>query len=151
MIETAQIEADDLVYDLGCGDGRLVITAAVQKGCRGIGFDIEPERVAEAQANVKLHDVESLVEIRLQDVFKVDLSEADVVLMYLLPQMLRDLKPQFAQCRPGTRLVSHDFQIEGVQVDRTVEVFLPERHFVHLYVTPLKPLPPQSSPRFEIK
>lgn len=144
MIEMAQISNHDMVYDLGCGDGRLVITAAVKNGCRGVGFDIEPQRVAEATENARLHAVDKLVLIKQQDVFTIDLREADAILMYLLPQMLRDLVPQFDQCRPGTRLVSHDFPIEGVQVERTEEVVVSinDRHFVHLYVTPLKKLPP---------
>ncbi len=149
IIEMGQISASDMVYDLGCGDGRIVVTAAVQSGCRGIGFDIDPQRVAEATENAKLHAVDKLVTIKQQDVFTVDLREADVVVMYLLPQMLRDLVPQFDQCRPGTRLVSHDFKIEGVQEDRTERVFITDNdvHLVHLYVTPLKKLPPPVAPK----
>ena len=144
MVELGEISADEMVYDLGCGDGRLVITAAMKTGCQGVGFDIDPQRVKEATENAKLHDVDKLVQIKLDDVFKVDLSEADVVLMYLLPQMLRDLIPQFNRCQPGTRLLSHDFLIEGIKVDKTVEVHITdtERHWVHLYVTPLQKLPP---------
>ena len=146
MIGLAEISSDELVYDLGCGDGRLVITAAMRSGCRGVGFDIDPARVKEATENAKLHNVETLVEIKEQNVFDVDLSKADVVLMYLLPQMLRDLVPQFEQCPPGTRLLSHDFKIEGIQEDKTVEVHVSdtERHFVHLYITPLHKLPEKS-------
>jgi ribosomal protein L11 methylase PrmA len=143
MIEMADISKEDLVYDLGCGDGRLVITAAVKHGCRGVGFGLDPLRVEEATKNAELRHVDQLVKIKQQNVFTVDLREADAVLMYLLPQMLRDLVPQFDQCRPGTRIVSHDFKIEGVQEDKTEDVKLgTERHFVHLYVTPLKKLPP---------
>lgn len=143
MVEMGQITAQDIVYDLGCGDGRLIITAAEQTGCRGIGFDIEPQRVTEAEENARLHNVDQLVQIKQQDVFKVDLFEADVVVMYLLPWMLQDLIPQFDLCRPGTRLVSHDFPIEGVEVDRTEKVMLEnDAHLVHLYYTPLKKKPP---------
>jgi SAM-dependent methyltransferase len=144
MVELGNITESDLVYDLGCGDGRLVITAAMKSGCRGIGFDIDPQRVTEATENARLHEVDTLVTIRQDDVFKVDLSEADVILMYLLPWMLEDMIPQFDKCRPGTRLVSHDFQIKGIVADRTEQVPVSETstHLVHLYHTPLKREPP---------
>jgi len=151
MIEVAEISDKHLVYDLGCGDGRIVISAAVQRGCRGVGFDIDPVRVAEAQANAIAHGVEHLVTIQEQDIFNVDLSQADVLVMYLLPWMLRDLKPSFDRCRPGTRIVSHDFEIENVEANETVEVFVTPtlRHYVRLYITPLKELPekPKWKPR----
>lgn len=153
MIKMGEITEQDMVYDLGCGDGRLVITAAVQTGCRGVGIDIDPKRVTEANENVKLHDVEKLVTIQEQDVFKVDLREADVVLMYLLPQMLRDLKPQFDQCRPGTRLVSHDFEIENVKPDKSERINdeTDHGHTVYLYTTPLKRLPPKVQPKYKLE
>jgi ribosomal protein L11 methylase PrmA len=149
MVELGLVWAGDMVYDLGCGDGRLVITAAEQHGCRGIGFDIEPLRITEADENARQHNVDQLVTFQQQDVFTVDLVEADVVLMYLLPWMLRDLVPQFDQCRPGTRLVSHDFTIEGVEVDHSEEVWLADgdRHLVHVYITPLKKIPPRPRKR----
>jgi SAM-dependent methyltransferase len=143
MIEVAQISADDLVYDLGCGDGRIVIAAAVQRRCHGVGFDIDPVRVAEAKDNAKRHGVDQLVTIEQHDVFKVDLSKADVIVAYLLPWMLRDLKPRFEHCEPGTRIVSHDFEIEGIEAQATypVKITEHERHLVYLYITPLKKLP----------
>ena len=144
MVEVAEITADDVVYDLGCGDGRLVITAALKHGCRGIGIDIEPDRVAEAKANVKLHGVEHLVEIREQDVFTVDLKEADVILMYLLPWMTKRLVPQFQEMPPGSRIISHDFgigDIKYIEPESTYQVPLEgthETHLVHRWYTPLK-------------
>jgi SAM-dependent methyltransferase len=145
MVELGNISSSDLVYDLGCGDGRLVITAALKTGCRGIGFDIEPQRVVEATENARLHQVDSLVTFRQQDVFTLDLRDADVILMDLLPWMLEDLIPQFDQCRPGTRLVSHDFWINGIQIDRTEKVKISEHEtkLIHVYHTPLKRIPPQ--------
>jgi len=143
MVEVAEITAEDVVYDLGCGDGRLVITAALKHGCRGVGIDIEPDRVAEAKANVKLHGVEHLVEIREQDVFTVDLKEADVILMYLLPWMTKRLVPQFQEMPPGSRIVSHDFgigDIKYIEPDSTYQVPLEgthETHLVHRWYTPL--------------
>lgn len=140
MLEVAQITQDDLVYDLGCGDGRIIVTAAHERGCRGVGFDIDPERVAEANKNVQLHDVGQLVEIKEQDIFQVDLSKANVAVMYLLPWMMQKLPPQFEQMQPGSRIVSHDFYIEGVEPERVVEISVgpnDTRHFVFLYTVPL--------------
>jgi len=144
MVEMADLRTDDVVYDLGCGDGRLVITAALASGCRGIGFDIDPERVAEARENVRLHGVEHLVEIRQQDIFTLDLSEADVILMYLLPWMNKRLIPQFQQMKPGSRIISHDFglgDVTDVKPDETVGVQLEsprEKHYVHKWIVPLR-------------
>jgi ribosomal protein L11 methylase PrmA len=139
MIEVGDISAGDLVYDLGCGDGRIVITAAVQRGCRGVGFDIDPQRVLEARENAIEHGVQELVEIQQQDVFKTDLSKANVIVMYLLPWMLEKLTAQFERCPAGIRIVSHNYAIAGIDHDSVVEVSAgAERHFVYLYVTPLK-------------
>ena len=144
MVELAELTPDDLAYDLGCGDGRIIITAALQTGCRGVGFDIDPQRVAEARENVKLHGVEHLVEIRQQDIFTLDLKEADVVLFYLLPRMNKKLIPQFQEMRPGSRLISHDFglgDIKDVPPEKTVRLDKGEKeevHQVHRWTTPLK-------------
>ncbi|HJN08747.1 MAG TPA: methyltransferase domain-containing protein [Pirellulaceae bacterium] len=141
MVEIAQLTADDLVYDLGCGDGRIIVTAALKSGCRGVGFDIDPDRVTEANKNVELHDVGRLVSIKEQDVFEVDLSEANAVLMYLLPWMIEKLKSQFDQMKPGSRIVSHDFYIEGVEPERIAYVDVDpsqSRHVVYLYSVPLR-------------
>lgn len=143
MVEVAELTPDDVVYDLGCGDGRIVITAALQSGCHGVGFDIDPERVAEARENVKLHGVEDLVEIREQDIFAVDLSNADVVMCYLLPWMVKKLIPQLQQMKPGSEFISHDFSfgdIKYIPSDATYEVPLPDKpetHLVHIWKLPL--------------
>ncbi len=141
MVKVANVTDEDVVYDLGCGDGRIVVTAAVLTGCRGIGFDIDPERVAEAQANVELHDVKELVTIQERDVFTVDMSEASVAMFYLLPWMIQRLTSQFEEMKPGSRIVSHDFYIEDVEPDRVVEVEVgpqKRRHAVYLYTVPLR-------------
>ncbi|MDA1049614.1 MAG: methyltransferase domain-containing protein [Planctomycetota bacterium] len=150
MVEVAELTADDIVYDLGCGDGRLVITAALKHGCHGVGIDNDPGLVAEAKANVKLHGVEDLVEIREQDVFTVDLREADVVLMYLLPWMTKRLVSQFQEMPPGSRIVSHDFgigDIKYIDPDSTHQVPLEgknETHLVHRWNLPLD-VPPRAT------
>jgi SAM-dependent methyltransferase len=141
MVETAQIRQEDLVYDLGCGDGRLVIQAAKKYGCRGVGFDNDPQRVSEARTQAVEQGVEDLVRIEIADVFTVDLSEADVVLMYLLPWMIKELIPQFEDLKPGSRIVSHDFPIEGMQADKKVEIAVENersQHIAYLYITPLR-------------
>lgn len=140
MVELAEIKETDVVYDLGCGDGRLVITAALKSGCGGIGFDIDPERVTEATENAKLHEVEDRVQIVEQDVFTVDMSKADVALMYVLPWMMNKLLPQFQEMKDGCRIVAHDFWIDGVEPETVIEFHTAQGEreaTVYLYRTPL--------------
>lgn len=93
MLEVAQVKKGDVVYDLGCGDGRIVVTAAKKYGVRAVGFDIDPERIKEARENVRKNGVEDLVRIEQKDIFTLDLSEATVVTLYLLPQLNVKLFP----------------------------------------------------------
>jgi SAM-dependent methyltransferase len=142
MIKLAGVKKEDMVYDLGCGDGRMVILAAQKHGCRGMGFDIDPERVSAALANVKKNGVGNLVKIVEQDIFTVDLSEADVLLLYLLPELNKKLLPQFEKLKPGSRLVTHDYDIEGIEPDKSIQIISNEdnaSHTLFLYTTPLKP------------
>lgn len=112
MLELAKVDKNDVVYDLGSGDGRIVITAAKEHGARGIGIDLNPQRVAEARANAKSAEVENRVQFKTGDLFQVDLSPASVVTLYLLPDINRKLRPQlWSQLRPGTRVVSHAFDM----------------------------------------
>jgi len=112
MLYEAKVKATDVVYDLGCGDGRMVISAAKQFGTRGVGVDLDPARIKEARANAKAQGVEQLVTFRVGDMFETDLREATVVMLYLLPELNRRLKPKlFAELRPGARVVSHDFDM----------------------------------------
>jgi SAM-dependent methyltransferase len=123
MLELAGVGPGDVVYDLGCGDGRLVITAAGKYGARGVGVDIEPERIAESQANAKAAGVESLVTFRLQDAMTVDVSEATVVTLYLLSSSNLKLRPMLTrQLRPGARVVSHAFSMGDWKPEK-VETF----------------------------
>jgi SAM-dependent methyltransferase len=123
MLELAGVTRDDVVYDLGCGDGRLVITAARKYGARGVGVDIDPERIAESEANARKAGVESLVSFRLQDAMKVDVSPATVVTLYLLSSSNMRLRPQLtAELRPGARIVSHAFSM-GDWTPEKVETF----------------------------
>lgn len=112
MLEIAKVDRQDLVYDLGSGDGRLVITAAQKYGARGVGIDINPRRIQEAKANAKEAGVTDLVEFRQQDLFETDLSNATVVTLYLLPAVNLKLRPKLLkELKPGTRIVSHAFDM----------------------------------------
>jgi tRNA G37 N-methylase Trm5 len=112
MLELAQVKKGDVVYDLGSGDGRIVVTAAKKYGVRAIGFEIDPERIKESHANIKKAGVEKLVEIRQQDIRTVDLSGATVLTMYLLPEVNLMIRPNiWKQMKPGSRIVSHDFDM----------------------------------------
>jgi SAM-dependent methyltransferase len=143
MVEVANLSADDVVYDLGCGDGRIIVTAAMQSGCRGVGIDNDPVRVAEARENAKLHGVDHLIEIREQDLRDTDLREADVVMCYLLPLLIKSLIPQLQEMKSGSRFFSHDFsfgEINYIRPDQTWEVYVNKdesNHQVHLWEIPL--------------
>jgi SAM-dependent methyltransferase len=112
MLEMASVGSKDVVYDLGCGDGRIVITAARQKGARGVGIDLSPDRITEANANARAAGVQERVKFMEGDLFKADFSEATVVTLYLLPSVNLSLRPQlWRQLKVGTRVVSHAFDM----------------------------------------
>jgi precorrin-6B methylase 2 len=141
MLELAKVQRDDVVYDLGCGDGRIVVTAARKYGCKAIGYDIDTECVKLSRENVKKHDLGGLVTIEQKDLFTVDLANADVVALYLLPRTLERLLPQLRKLKPGARIVSHEFEIAGVRPDRVATYTSREddhAHKVYLWTTPLK-------------
>jgi SAM-dependent methyltransferase len=122
MLEMAEVKKGDVVYDLGCGDGRIVVTAAKKYGVKAIGFDIDPQRVKEAKENVRTNQVEHLVTIKQEDIFTLDLREASVVTLYLLPDLNVRLMPQLAKLKPGSRIVSHDFDMRGAKPVQTHQV-----------------------------
>jgi ribosomal protein L11 methylase PrmA len=141
MLRMAQVKKGDLVYDLGCGDARMLILAAQKFGCKGRGYDIDPERVKASRENVAKNKVEDLVKIFQADIFTLDLSEADVLPLYLLPEMNRKLLPQLDKLKPGARIVCHDYDLEGIVADETVTMISNEdnaSHTLTLYTTPLK-------------
>jgi len=110
MLELAGVTSNDVVYDLGCGDGRIVITAAKKYGAHGVGIDISPDRIQESIANAKAAGVENLVTFKLGDVMKEDVSAATVVTLYLLTSSNLALRPMLTkQLKPGARIVSHSF------------------------------------------
>ena len=122
MLKLAQVTKDDVVYDLGCGDGRIVVTAAKQFGARGVGVDIDPQRIKESEANAKAAGVEHLVSFKLQDAMTVDVSPATVVTLYLLSASNVKLRPILTkQLRPGARIVSHAFTMGDWPPEKTDE------------------------------
>jgi SAM-dependent methyltransferase len=146
MLVLARVGKDDVVYDLGCGDGRIVVTAAERYGARAVGYDIDPERVREARQNVAAHHVEPLVSIEQRDIFTLDLSTASVVALYLLPELNVKLLPQLERMKPGSRIVSHDFDIAGVVPTKVLRLGADHKgvaHSVYFYELPLTKEPPQ--------
>jgi SAM-dependent methyltransferase len=122
MIELAGVKKGDVVYDLGSGDGRIVIAAA-KKGARAVGFEIDPDLVAESRANIQKAGVQESAEIRNQDILTVDLSGASVVTMYLLPDVNLKLRPNLQkQLKPGSRIVSHAFDMGDWKADKVEQV-----------------------------
>lgn len=122
MIQLGNVDAKDTVYDLGCGDGRLVITAA-KKGARGVGVDINPVRIAEANANAKTAGVTDRVQFKVANLFQTDMSPASVVTLYLLPEVNMKLRPQlWKQLKVGTRVVSHAFDMGDWAPEQTERV-----------------------------
>jgi precorrin-6B methylase 2 len=140
MLELAEVKKKDVVYDLGCGDGRIVVTAAKKYGCKAVGYDIDPERVKESKDNVKNNNVGDLVTIKQEDIFTLDLSKADVITLYLLPSLNVKLIPQLEKLKDGSRIVSHSFDMKGVKPKKTVEVPLKDggTRTIYLWVTPLE-------------
>jgi predicted RNA methylase len=141
MLEMAGVKQSDLLYDLGCGDGRIVVTAAKKFGCKAVGYEIDPQRVIEARDNVKKRKVEHLAKIEQKDIFTLDLSAASVLALYLLPEMNARLVPQLEKLKPGTRVVVHDYPIRNIVPEKTVSMKSNEdnvTHTIYFYTVPLK-------------
>jgi SAM-dependent methyltransferase len=137
MLDMAKVKRGDTVYDLGSGDGRVVVTAARKYGARGLGVDLDPQRIAEARANARRNAVTDRVEFRQGDLFGVDLRKASVLTMYLLPEVNMKLRPRLIeQLRPGTRVVSHNYNLGDWQPDAIRNVG--EDHIVYLWIVPAR-------------
>jgi ribosomal protein L11 methylase PrmA len=122
MLRLANVKKGDVLYDLGSGDGRIPITAAKKYGVRGVGIDIDPDRITEAVEGARKAGVSKLVEFRLGDIFKADFREATVVTLYLLPELNVKLKSRLlAELKPGTRIVSHQFDMGDWRPDKKLE------------------------------
>ena len=140
MMEAAKVGAGDVVYDLGCGEGEIVIAAARLYGARGVGVDLDPERIRNARANAASAGVTDRVTFIEQDLFKMDVSPATVVTLYLLPELNERLRPKLlSELRPGSRIVSHDFGMGDWVPERTITVPLSREHRVLLWRVPPRP------------
>ena len=145
MLTAARVTNEDYVIDLGSGDGRIVILAARRFGARGLGIEINPELVAKSRENARNAGVAERVSFREQDLFKTDLSPASVITLYLLPEVNMQLRPKILALRPGTRVVSHDFDMEDWEPDKTATVDAPDKPIglgktskVYMWVVPAR-------------
>jgi precorrin-6B methylase 2 len=137
MLRLAKVSADDVVYDLGSGDGRIAVTAARTYGARGVGIEIDGQRIPEANENLKAAGVADKVRFLNQDLFSTDISEATVVTLYLLPSLNLKLLPKLnKELRPGTRVVSHAFDLGSAKPQATVTV---NGRILYLWTTPIGP------------
>jgi 2-polyprenyl-3-methyl-5-hydroxy-6-metoxy-1,4-benzoquinol methylase len=123
MLRIGKVTKNDVLYDLGSGDGRIVITAAKKFGTRGFGIDLDPQRVKEANQNAQQAGVSNLVQFRQQDLFQTDLSNATVVTLYLLPEVNLNLRSKLiSELKPGTRIVSHAFDMGDWKPEQVINV-----------------------------
>lgn len=140
MLDLAQLTDQDIVYDLGCGDGRFLIQAAQQYHCRGVGIDIDPQQLQKARQAAKKGGVESFLTFRQENLFNANITEATVVILYLLPHLNLRLRPHlFQQLRPQTRIISHQFDMDNWLPNKTLH--LPdseEESTLYLWVIPEK-------------
>jgi SAM-dependent methyltransferase len=136
MLKLAGVKSTDTVYDLGCGDGRIVVRAAKNHGAHGVGVDINPDRIQEARQNAKLNNVENMVRFEEGDLFDADIQNATVVTLYLLPSVNLRLRPKLlADLKPGTRIVSHSFDMGDWKPDKEETV---DGATIYLWTIPAK-------------
>ncbi len=138
MIELGEVGAQDLVYDLGCGDGRVVFAAVKQRGARGVCVDIDPKRISDARRNARKAGVEERIRFLNADLFDTDFSDATVVMLFLWPDLNVKLRPRLlAELKPGTRIVSHEHLMGDWKPERTVQVRVGQRaHPVYRWTVP---------------
>jgi len=137
MLKLAKVRKGDVVYDLGCGDGRLVISAAKQYGTRGVGIDINPERIKESEENARQAEVSHLVSFRNEDLFEADFREATVVTLYLLQSLNVKLRPKlWKELKPGTRIVSHSFDMGDWKPEKEIDADGRKVYFWTIPATP---------------
>jgi SAM-dependent methyltransferase len=156
MLKVAKVGKDDILYDLGSGDGRIVITAAKEFGARGVGVDIDPDLVREARENAVKAGVADKVKFLQQDLFETDIREATVVTLYLLPEINRRLRPKLlSDLKPGTRVVSHNHDMGDWKPDKTLRVRVPHEYVISKTLNMRMPhqhkiyywvVPPRTSP-----
>ena len=140
MLKLADVKKGDVLYDLGSGDGRIPVTAAKKFGIRAVGIDIDPQRIEEAKENAKKNGVTRLVEFRNEDLFRTKFSEATVVTLYLLPDLNVKLRPRLlAELKPGTRIVSNQFDMGTWKPEKRVEL---NGRTIYLWTVPVPPKKP---------
>ena len=128
MLSMAKVTPNDFLIDLGSGDGRIVVTAAKKHGARGFGVDLNPVRVREAVENAMKNGVSDRAEFYQRNLFETDLSPASVITMYLLPRVNMELRPRLLNLQAGTRIVSHDFDMDDWKADETVHLEVKEKY-----------------------
>ncbi len=134
MLTMADVRKDDLVYDLGCGDGRVVVMAAKERGAKGVGVDLDPKRIRESRENARKAGVADQVRFFQQDLFKTEIGEATVVMLYLWPEVNIRLRPKlFAELKPGTRVLSHNHDMGEWEPDQYAEIL---KHRIYSWVIP---------------
>ena len=145
MLEIAKVSGQDYLIDLGSGDGRIVVTAALKYGTRGVGVDLNPVRIAEANDNAQKAGVTEKVAFQRRDLFETDLSQASVITMYLLPRVNEALRPKLLDLKPGTRIVSHDFSMGDWQAEHHEQVESKDKYAgaggvsdIYLWIIPAK-------------
>jgi cyclopropane fatty-acyl-phospholipid synthase-like methyltransferase len=140
MLDLAKVHKEDMVYDLGCGDGRILVRAVQKCGCRGAGFDIDPRRIKQTLQNLRTHQLENRIRVEEKDLFQVDLRPASVVTLYLSPKYNARLIPQLEALKPGARIVSHQFGLKGIKPDKVIRARSKADRHIHtlfLWTTPL--------------
>jgi predicted O-methyltransferase YrrM len=140
MLKMGEVKAGDVLYDLGSGDGRIPIAAAKQFGVKGVGIDIDPNRIKEANANAEAAGVSHLVSFRQEDLFEADFSEATVITLYLLPSLNEKLMPRLLKLKPGTRIVSHAFLMGDWQPEQ--QQMMPSGNGIYRWTVPAKAATP---------
>ena len=139
MLEVAKVGKNDVLYDLGSGDGRIVITAAKKYGTRGTGIDLDPVRIAEANENAQKAGVTHLVKFIQGDIFEANFADATVVTMYLLPDVNLKLRPKILALKPGTRIVSHNYDMGDWKPLRTLNINVSDTpHQIYFWTVPAK-------------
>lgn len=138
MLEMADVTGDDVLYDLGSGDGRILITAAERFGTSGVGVDLNPERIKEANENARKANVTDKVKFMEGDLFEMDFSEATVITLYLLPSVNMKLRPKILQMKPGTRVVSHNYDMGDWEPESYQRITTPDgfEHYVYFWTVP---------------
>lgn len=137
LLQTLQVNASDMIYDLGCGDGQILLTAALTCGARGIGIDIDPVRVQEAQAKADKLGVSDRVRFREADLFTSRFEDASIVVLYLLPHLNLRLRPAlFEQLQPGTRIVSIDFDMDDWLPEKVIKLDIEEESTLYFWTIP---------------